>query len=257
MLFNLYCASCVNYQVKLLISTGSPSSVKTVNTRLLSICPPHSFTRLPRPIGERAFWKASEWRHWLLFYWLPCIDGLLTQRHFNHLCKLVEAVWILLGTSLTVSDIRRAGKDDLFYHTFVLPGFSSSACIHFWYSDGLPQKERNMFKITGLNILYLLAQPNAKRADEGRQGLWILSIKRGNPHRVVKRRVSLKSMKQTHITYNYSTSANSSEKAFRNLLSSMVPPAFDGTPFQSITVRGKQLIFKVIHGTKVVILEES
>lgn len=87
---------------------GARQSVAKVDIRLRSIRPPHCITRLPRSIEERGFWKASEWRQWLLFYALPCLLGVLPQLYWRHLCKLSEAVHILLQDSLTLHDIKRA-----------------------------------------------------------------------------------------------------------------------------------------------------
>ncbi|KAG0443402.1 hypothetical protein HPB47_014960 [Ixodes persulcatus] len=83
-------------------------SVVKVDKRLRGIKPPHCITRLPRSIEERGFWKASEWKQWLLFYALPCLMDILPQLYWKHLCKLSEAVHILLRDSLTLHDIKRA-----------------------------------------------------------------------------------------------------------------------------------------------------
>ncbi|KAG0444718.1 hypothetical protein HPB47_013467 [Ixodes persulcatus] len=88
---------------------GSPSMVAEINQRLLSIRPPHCVTRLPRPVGDRNFWKANEWRQWLLFYCLPCTLGILRQRYWNHLCCLVEAIHILLSQELSQGQLKHAG----------------------------------------------------------------------------------------------------------------------------------------------------
>ncbi|CAN7944676.1 unnamed protein product [Ixodes hexagonus] len=87
---------------------GAPARVAEIDRRLEAIKPPHTFTRLPRPLGTRACWKASEWRHWLLFYSLPCTLDVLPQQYWAHLKQLVEAVHILLGTELTHASIDRA-----------------------------------------------------------------------------------------------------------------------------------------------------
>ncbi|XP_040357221.1 uncharacterized protein LOC121046732 [Ixodes scapularis] len=87
---------------------GSPCLAAAVDKRLLAIKPPHSFTRLPRSLGTRGNWKASEWRHWLLFYCLPCTLGILHPRYWSHLAKLVEGVHLLLREELTSSSIDRA-----------------------------------------------------------------------------------------------------------------------------------------------------
>ncbi|XP_075534691.1 uncharacterized protein LOC142569066 [Dermacentor variabilis] len=89
---------------------GSPSSVREVNNRLLSIQPPHCITRLPRRIDDRAHWKASEWKHWLLFYALPCLDGLIPHEYWRHLVKLSEAVHILLREEISTQQIDHAER---------------------------------------------------------------------------------------------------------------------------------------------------
>ncbi|KAG0443344.1 hypothetical protein HPB47_015020 [Ixodes persulcatus] len=105
---------------------GSPSVVVTVNKRLLSIRPPHCVTRLPRPVGDRSFWKASEWRQWLLFYCLPCTLGILDQRYWKHLRCLVEAVYILLLQEFTPGQLDHAEVDFLTQKAFSFRGEHTS-----------------------------------------------------------------------------------------------------------------------------------
>lgn len=82
--------------------------VETVNQRLLGICPPNLFSRLPRPVGERAQWKAKEWRYWLLYYSLPCLNNILPRQYFAHLTLLCEAIFLLLKKSVTTADLTTA-----------------------------------------------------------------------------------------------------------------------------------------------------
>ncbi|XP_077500047.1 uncharacterized protein LOC144110834 [Amblyomma americanum] len=89
---------------------GAPSTVALIDTRLLAIKPPHCITRLPRPLRERGYWKASEWRQWLLFYALPCLEGILRTEYWKHQSKLSEAIHILLREKLSPSEIDRAGN---------------------------------------------------------------------------------------------------------------------------------------------------
>lgn len=88
--------------------SGSPSALSQIDARLLSIKPPHCITRLPRSIQERSYWKASEWRHWLLFYSLPCLSGILIEEYWRHLSKLSGGVYILLKDELTAQEIDKA-----------------------------------------------------------------------------------------------------------------------------------------------------
>ncbi|KAH7940662.1 hypothetical protein HPB49_003364 [Dermacentor silvarum] len=88
---------------------GAPSVAAKIESRLLAIKPPHCVTRLPRPLKDRGHWKASEWRHWILFYALPCLDGILHPEYWKHLSRLSEGIHILLQEELDARDIHRAG----------------------------------------------------------------------------------------------------------------------------------------------------
>ncbi|KAG0426512.1 hypothetical protein HPB47_026389 [Ixodes persulcatus] len=95
---------------------GTAATLARVNARLLCIKPPHCITRLPRSLCERSYWKASEWRHWLLFYMLPCLQGILPVDYWKLLAKLCEAVHILLRDSIALHEIQQA---ELLLETFV------------------------------------------------------------------------------------------------------------------------------------------
>ncbi|XP_050034498.1 uncharacterized protein [Dermacentor andersoni] len=87
---------------------GAPSVAARIESRLLAIKPPHCVTRLPRPLKDRGHWKASEWRQWILFYALPCLDGILHPEYWKHLSRLSEGIHILLQEELGARDIDRA-----------------------------------------------------------------------------------------------------------------------------------------------------
>ncbi|XP_075744426.1 uncharacterized protein LOC142803216 [Rhipicephalus microplus] len=89
---------------------GRPSPLRVINKRLLNIRPPHHFTRLPRTLRERCYWKAHEWRNWLLFYCLPCCYPVLLPRYFRHFALLSEAIFLLLLQELSSDHIDRAGR---------------------------------------------------------------------------------------------------------------------------------------------------
>ncbi|CAD6230233.1 GSCOCG00006713001-RA-CDS [Cotesia congregata] len=80
---------------------GNPNHVEIINEILLKFKHPSSITRSPRDINERNMWKATEWRSWLLFYSLPCLNQILPQKYLDHLALLVEAVTILLEEKIT------------------------------------------------------------------------------------------------------------------------------------------------------------
>ena len=84
------------------------NSEKEVDRRLKSITPPPLINRLPRKIDTLNHWKASELRSWLMFYCLPCLQGLLPAEHLKHLSLLVEATYILLEEGITEADLKRS-----------------------------------------------------------------------------------------------------------------------------------------------------
>lgn len=89
---------------------GSPSVLKIINRRLLKICPPNEIHRAPRPLSEKAKWKASEWRSWLLFYSVPCLHGILESKYLEHFCLLQRSIYLLLKRKITKDDIELADK---------------------------------------------------------------------------------------------------------------------------------------------------
>lgn len=79
--------------------------IDEIDSRISCIVPPDEITRLPRSPSQRAHWKASEFRSWLLFYCLPVLYGILPNVHLTHVLLLVHAVWILLQESVSNTDL--------------------------------------------------------------------------------------------------------------------------------------------------------
>lgn len=85
------------------------SEVHTADLKLLQIKPPMTITRTPRSIKEhRAYWKASEYRAWLLFYSIPVMLGILPDDYFSHHMLIVQAIYLLLQESIDVTDLSKA-----------------------------------------------------------------------------------------------------------------------------------------------------
>lgn len=61
-------------------------------------------------MSDRAFWKAAEWRCWLLFYSLPCLADILPQAFHAHFTLLVKAVFVLLKDVVLEAEICSAEK---------------------------------------------------------------------------------------------------------------------------------------------------
>lgn len=75
----------------------------------MNLSPPACISRLPRSLMENfGHLKASELRTFLLFYSVPCLYGILPDLYFQHFLLLVEAIYLLLQESISISDLRKA-----------------------------------------------------------------------------------------------------------------------------------------------------
>ncbi|XP_049271856.1 uncharacterized protein LOC125758568 [Rhipicephalus sanguineus] len=101
--------------------------LQEVEHRIRDLRPPVSFCRLPRPISERKYWKATEWLYWLLFYSLPCLKGVLHDRYLTHFSLLCETVFLLLQASVSESDLRKADQ--------LLCSFVNRVCVLYGESN--------------------------------------------------------------------------------------------------------------------------
>lgn len=90
-------------------STASPFYIgvfiNDIDDRLQKITPPTLFSRCPRGLKERALWKAKEWRYWLLYYALPCLQHVLPRQYHNHFSLLCQGIFLLLKKKVQMSDI--------------------------------------------------------------------------------------------------------------------------------------------------------
>lgn len=95
--------------------------LKEIDLQLLKQCPPHDFTRAPRSIqNHRKFWKASEFRNFLLYYSLPLLVCVLPPLYFHHFGLLVCSMHILLQNQITDTQIQ-AAQDMLDEFYMLLP----------------------------------------------------------------------------------------------------------------------------------------
>lgn len=83
--------------------------LRQIDVVLLKQRPPREFSRPPRSIAKHfKYWKASELRHWLLFYSLPILREFLPSLYWHHYALLVCAMHIMLGSSITPAQIDAA-----------------------------------------------------------------------------------------------------------------------------------------------------
>ncbi|XP_022111612.1 uncharacterized protein LOC110990825 [Acanthaster planci] len=66
-----------------------------LNERLSHIRPPAEVMRIARSLSNRRYWKAHEWRAWLLHYSPSVLKHVLPFTYYAHWMTLVTAVYIL------------------------------------------------------------------------------------------------------------------------------------------------------------------
>ena len=84
-------------------------NVTVLDKRLLAISPPSAINRAPRHVSDSLkYWKASEFRSFLLFYGVPLLCGLLPQVYLQHFMLFSHAIFILLKDNITSEDLLMA-----------------------------------------------------------------------------------------------------------------------------------------------------
>ena len=56
------------------------------------------------------FTLASEFRSWTLFYGVSVLKGILQISYYEHFLLFSEALWLLLQSTVTHTDLRRAER---------------------------------------------------------------------------------------------------------------------------------------------------
>ena len=79
--------------------------IPSINKLLAQIKPISEIQRLPRSLDSLSFYKASEYRAWLLFYVLPVISPFLPSEYVHHLSLLVASMHILLSDKVKKDDL--------------------------------------------------------------------------------------------------------------------------------------------------------
>jgi hypothetical protein len=87
-----------------------PKIIQQIDSSLLTIHPPHEVKRCPRSLSERHYWKASEWRAFLLFYSPILLKTVLPPVYYNHWLLLVFSIYTLLQDHIQKADLLHASS---------------------------------------------------------------------------------------------------------------------------------------------------
>ena len=79
-----------------------------LNKRLSNTKPPYDITRTLRSLDTIHFWKASEFRTFVLYYF-PLLDGILPEPFFSHFANLSYALSVLLQEKVPTQHVVDVG----------------------------------------------------------------------------------------------------------------------------------------------------
>lgn len=91
--------------------------IKHMDSRLQRLKLPSEISQPPRPLKNRVFWEASEWRAFVLFYAVAVLPGMLNSPFLAHYLELSFSIHILLQESISHHDIEKASQ---FLRRFVM-----------------------------------------------------------------------------------------------------------------------------------------
>ena len=91
--------------------------ISHIDQEMLTIKPPHELPRRPRSIeSSLLYWKASEYRAFMLFYAIPILRKYLQAEYVYHLSLLVFSMNKLLSNSICTYDLPQVQTQlELFY----------------------------------------------------------------------------------------------------------------------------------------------
>lgn len=88
----------------------APRRRVALNKTILAIKPTSAIARKPRSITQRSYFKASEYRSLLLYYYPVVLPGYVPNVYVKHIRALSAAVYILLKENITLEEIDYAEK---------------------------------------------------------------------------------------------------------------------------------------------------
>ncbi|KAL7297224.1 hypothetical protein TKK_0009629 [Trichogramma kaykai] len=94
----------------------SAKDLENLDNKMLKIRAPNQLQRLTRSISSRNDWKAREWENFILYYSIPILEPLLSDKKFDHWLLFVEGLYIILQEKIEIQNLNRANE---LFHRFV------------------------------------------------------------------------------------------------------------------------------------------
>ncbi|KAG4071129.1 hypothetical protein HA402_014397 [Bradysia odoriphaga] len=89
---------------------GRPNQMDEINKRILLIRLPSLFSRPPRVLEDRSYYKASEFLTFLFYFGAICLDGILPNKYLEHFQLFSCAVYMLNRDNVPGVDLKKAEK---------------------------------------------------------------------------------------------------------------------------------------------------
>ena len=84
----------------------TPQKLKTISRRIRCLRTPTFISRKPRGLNKRRNYNGTEWRNLLLYYIIPCSQGLqIPDRYLNHLQLLAKGVFLCSKEGVTNEEL--------------------------------------------------------------------------------------------------------------------------------------------------------
>lgn len=84
------------------------TQVQDIDIKLEGMKPPSEITRTPKSVKERQYWKATEWKNYLLYYSLLCLINNMPLKYVKHWFLLVYSMQIFLGDKILPEQFKKA-----------------------------------------------------------------------------------------------------------------------------------------------------
>ncbi|XP_028982533.1 uncharacterized protein LOC114841639 [Diachasma alloeum] len=82
----------------------SAADRRQIEKRYVQIRRPREIHRRPRTLKDIAKFKPTEWKSWLLYDSVPCLEGILDEDRWKSYCLLVDSVATFLKTRITLEE---------------------------------------------------------------------------------------------------------------------------------------------------------
>lgn len=102
--------ACMWFDTKATFCYSLGSKINEVDRRLCSLRPTLEIPRLPRSLKVRKYWKASEWRNWLLFYSPVVLHDILPSVYYKNWLKFVRVMHFFLANTVAAEKLKEAGR---------------------------------------------------------------------------------------------------------------------------------------------------